>query len=88
MSLSRYKRVYVRRLPPATLYWSFFSLPTTIPLPISIILGGTWILANAHTPKAMMGRKMRKVTRTPVMMGVVRICTRSSSGPPVGMVEL
>lgn len=72
----------------ALLYWSFLSLPTTMPFPISIILGGTWILASAQMPKPMMGRKMRKVMRTPVMMGVVRIWTRSSRGPPVGMVEL
>jgi hypothetical protein len=36
----------------------------------------------------MIGRKIKKVINTPVMMGVVRIWTLSRRGPPVGMVEL
>jgi hypothetical protein len=31
--------------------------------------------------------KIKKVMRKPVMMGVVRIWTRWSRGPPVGIVE-
>lgn len=55
---------------------------------ISIILGGTWIPAKDQIPNPMMGRKIKYVIKTPVMMGVVRIWTRSRRGPPVGMVEL
>lgn len=55
---------------------------------ISIILGGTWIPAKDQIPNPMMGRKIKKVIKTPVIMGVVRIWTRSRRGPPVGMVEL
>lgn len=59
-----------------------------MPLLISIILGGTWIPAKDQIPNPMMGRKIKKVIKTPVIMGVVRIWTLSRSGPPVGMVEL
>ena len=59
-----------------------------MPLLISIILGGTWIPAKDQIPNPMIGRKIRKVINTPVIMGVVRIWTLSRRGPPVGMVEL
>lgn len=36
----------------------------------------------------MIGKKMKNEIKTPVMIGVVRIWTRSRSGPPVGIVEL
>jgi len=55
---------------------------------ISIILGGTWIPAKDQIPNPMIGRKIKKVIKTPVIMGVVRIWTLSRRGPPVGMVEL
>jgi len=70
------------------LYLSFLSLLTIIPLLISIILGGTWMPAKDQIPNPIIGKKIKKVINTPVMMGVVRIWTRSRSGPPVGMVEL
>lgn len=44
--------------------------------------------AKAQIPNPMIGKKIRKVIKTPVMMGVVRIWTRASKGPPVGIVEL
>jgi len=55
------------------LYLSFLSLLTIMPLLISIILGGTWIPAKDQIPNPMIGRKIRKVINTPVIMGVVRI---------------
>jgi len=44
--------------------------------------------AKDQIPNPMMGRKIKKVIKTPVIIGVVRIWTRSRRGPPVGMVEL
>jgi len=44
--------------------------------------------AKDQIPNPMMGRKIKKVIKTPVIMGVVRIWTLSRRGPPVGMVEL
>jgi hypothetical protein len=35
----------------------------------------------------MIGRKIKNEIKTPVMIGVVRIWTRSRRGPPDGMVE-
>lgn len=58
-----------------------------MPLLISIILGGTWIPANDQIPNPMIGIKIKNVIRNPVMIGVVKIWTRWSRGPPVGMVE-
>lgn len=46
------------------------------------------MLASALTPNAASGIKIPKVTSNAVMIGVVRIWTRSNRGPSAGTVEL
>lgn len=46
------------------------------------------MLASALTPNAARGIKMPKLINSAVMIGVVRIWTRSNKGPSAGIVEL